>query len=214
MIFLERRQLVLADLKVTEFLQETASNSPVPGGGSVAALSAALAAGLAEMVAGLTVGRKGFETVEPEMKSILEKAGVLRTKLIHDIQRDSDAYNQVMAAYKLPKTTEEEKAQRSRSIQEGLKQAALVPLEVAQNALEILGFAQTAVTRGNPNAVTDGAVGAMLARTAGLGALYNVKINLSSIKDEEFVEKTASEVNRLEAQIIDKEKQILAGVRL
>lgn len=205
---------MLADLKVTEFLQETASNSPVPGGGSVAALSAALAAGLAEMVAGLTVGRKGFETVEPEMKSILEKAGVLRTKLIHDIQRDSDAYNQVMAAYKLPKTTEEEKAQRSRSIREGLKQAALVPLEVAQNALEILSFAQTAVTRGNPNAVTDGAVGAMLARTAGLGALYNVKINLSSIKDEEFVEKTASEVNRLEAQIIDKEKQILAGVRL
>lgn len=205
---------MLGDLKVTEFLAETASNSPVPGGGSVAALSAALAAGLAEMVAGLTVGRKGFKTVEPEMKSILEKAGVLRTKLIHDIQRDSGAYNQVMAAYRLPKTTEDEKAQRSQAIQAGLKQAALVPLEVAQNALEILGFAETAVARGNPNAVTDGAVGAMLARTAGLGALYNVKINLSSIRDKEFVEKTTSEVNRLEVQIIDKEKQILAGVKL
>jgi len=205
---------VLADLKVKQFLEETASNSPVPGGGSVAALSGALAAGLAEMVAGLTVGRKGFEAVEPKMKSIREKARAFRTKLVEDIQSDSDAYNQVMAAYKLPKQTEAEKMERSEAIQAGLRQAAQVPLEVARHSLQILGLAETVITQGNPNAVTDGAVGAMLARTAGLAALYNVKINLSSIKDKEFVEETAQEVNHLEAEILHRERQILAGIKL
>jgi len=205
---------VLADLSVTEFLRETAASTPVPGGGSVAALSGALAAALAEMVAGLTVGRKGFEAAEPEMKSILQNAKALRIKLTADIQRDSEAYNRVLAAYSLPKTGEKEKTRRSRTIQAELKQAALVPLEVAQDALEILALAETAITRGNPNAITDGAVAAMLARTAGLAALYNVKINLSSIKDKDFVAETTSVVNRFEARIIDKEKQVLAGVNL
>jgi len=205
---------VLADLKVKQFLEETASNSPVPGGGSVAALSGALAAGLAEMVAGLTVGRKGFEDVEPKMKSIREKARAFRTELVEDIQSDSDAYNQVMAAYKLPKQTEAEKMERSQAIQAGLRQAAQVPLQVARHSLQILGLAETVITQGNPNAVTDGAVGAMLARTAGLAALYNVKINLSSIKDKEFVEETAQEVNHLEAEILHRERQILAGIKL
>jgi len=205
---------VLADLTVTQFLEKTASSSPVPGGGSVAALSAALAAGLTEMVAGLTVGRKGFETVEPEMTSVLQRAEALRARLVDDIQRDSDAYDQVLAAYRLPKNTRDEKAQRSRTIQAELVQAALVPLEVARIALEILGLAEAVVTRGNPNAVTDGAVAAMLARTAGLAALYNVKINLGSIKDREFVQDATREVNRLESQIIEKEKQTLAVVKL
>jgi len=205
---------VLADLTVTQFLEKTASSSPVPGGGSVAALSAALAAGLTEMVAGLTVGRKGFETVEPEMTSVLQRAEALRARLVDDIQRDSDAYDQVLAAYRLPKNTRDEKAQRSRTIQAELVQAALVPLEVARIALEILGLAEAVVTRGNPNAVTDGAVAAMLARTAGLAALYNVKINLSSIKDREFVQDATREVNRLESQIIEEEKQTLAAVKL
>ncbi|MGA7875732.1 MAG: cyclodeaminase/cyclohydrolase family protein [Desulfoferrobacter sp.] len=205
---------MLADLKVKQFLEETASNSPVPGGGSVAALSGALAASLAEMVAGLTVGRKGFESVEPKMKSIREKAQAFRAKLVEDIQSDSDAYNQVIAAYKLPKATEQEKIERSKAIQAGLRQAAQVPLEVARHSLQILGLAETVVTQGNPNALTDGAVGAMLARTAGLAALYNVKINLSSIKDKEFVEETAQEVNHLEAEILHRERQILAGIKL
>jgi len=205
---------VLADLTVTQFLEKTASSSPVPGGGSVAALSAALAAGLTEMVAGLTVGRKGFETVEPEMTSVLQRAEALRARLVDDIQRDSDAYDQVLAAYRLPKNTRDEKAQRSRTIQAELVQAALVPLEVARIALEILGLAEAVVIRGNPNAVTDGAVAAMLARTAGLAALYNVKINLGSIKDREFVQDATREVNRLESQIIEKEKHTLAVVKL
>lgn len=205
---------MLADLKITEFLDETASDSPVPGGGSVAALSGALAASLAGMVAGLTVGRKGFEGVEQKMKSIREKAEALRSKLVEDIQSDSDAYNQVMAAYKLPKQTEAEKIERSKAIQAGLKRAAQVPLQVAKDSLQILGLAETVVTEGNPNAVTDGAVSAMLARTAGLAALYNVRINLSSIKDKEFVEETSKEVKRLEEDILQREKQILAGIEL
>jgi len=205
---------LLADLKVTEFIAKTASNSPVPGGGCVAALSASLAAALTEMVAGLTAGRKGFEAVEADMHSILERAGALRSELIQDIQRDSDAYNQVMAAYKLPKTTDEEKARRGQAIQDGLKQAARVPLEVARKSLEILQLAETVVAHGNPNAVTDGAVGSMLAKTAGLAALYNVKINLRSITGKTFVEEASKEAGHLEARIVDQERRILAAVKL
>ncbi len=205
---------MLADLSIKAFLTETASKSPVPGGGSVAALSAALAASLAEMVANLSVGRKGFENSQAEMEALQERAQALRVQLAEYIQWDADAYHQVMAAHGLPGGSPEEKQRRSKAIQAGLKQAARVPLEVAVHSLEILELAQTAVTQGNPNAVTDAAVGTMLARTAGLAALYNVKINLSSIRDKEFVENTAEEIQRLETEIVAREKRILAAIKL
>jgi formiminotetrahydrofolate cyclodeaminase len=205
---------MLANLTIKEYLEKTASNTAVPGGGSGAALSAAVAASLVEMVAKLTIGKKGFEEVEAQMKKIIKRASESRQKLTEQIDRDSDAYNQVMTAFKLPRETEADKKLRSETIQNGLKQAALVPLGVAQVALTIIELARTVVAKGNKNAVTDGAVGVMMARTAAMGALFNVKINLSAIKDSDFVSEVSAQVRQLEEEIMVKEKEILTRVKI
>ena len=204
----------LADLSIKEFLAKTASGSPVPGGGSIAALSAATAASLAEMVANLTIGKKGFEATEEQMKDIAKDAAEYRNKLIKDIDRDSDAYNDVLAAFRLPKGTEHEQNIRKQAIQDALKNASMVPLDVAKNAFKIIDLADWVVKHGNKNAVTDGAVAVMMARTAVLSALYNVKINLASIKDMDFVEKIRKDVTSLESEIENKEREILSGVSI
>ena len=200
---------LLKDLTVAEFLEKTASGMPVPGGGSVAALGAALAASLTEMVANLTIDKKGYEASEAEMKRLAEDARNCRDRLVKDIDRDSDAYNEVMAAFKLPKNTDDEKKKRQEAIQNALKTAASVPLRVAGNAFRILKRAGKAVEGGNKNAVTDALVGAMMAKTAALSALYNVKINLTSIEDKDFVHKLSKEVKDLEIETIRIEKEIL-----
>jgi len=205
---------MLADMNVKEFLEKTASNSPVPGGGSVAALSAGLAAALTEMVANLTIGKKGYEEAEEDMKEVAKKGMSLRLQFVKDIDKDSDAFNEVMAAFKLSKETDEEKEARKNAIQEGSKSATLVPLQVAEDAFSMMEIIEKVVEKGNKNAVTDGAVAAMMARTAVLSALYNVKINLGSIKDTTFVEDVSKKVNELESQINEIEKKILSKVVL
>jgi formiminotetrahydrofolate cyclodeaminase len=210
----EHKTPSFGEMTVSEFIEKIASNEPVPGGGSVAAFAGAVAAGLGEMVANLTVGKKGYETVEGEMKQLVEKAQPLRRKLTQDIDNDSDAYNRVFSAFKLPKTTEEEKQKRQDAIQAGLKHAASVPMGVAEDALKLLELARTAVETGNRNAVSDAAVGVMMARTAVLSALYNVKINLDAIKDEAFVEVMAKKVRHLEADAVRLEAEMLALVDL
>ena len=200
---------LLKDLTVAEFLEKTASGTPVPGGGSVAALGAALAASLTEMVANLTINKKGYEASETEMERLAEEARHCRDRLVKDIDRDSDAYNDVMVAFKLPKNTDDEKKKRQEAIQNALKTAASVPLRVAGNAFRILERAGKAVEGGNRNAVTDALVGAMMAKTAALSALYNVKINLTSIEDKDFVHKLSKEVKDLEIETIRIEKEIL-----
>lgn len=204
---------MLIDMNVKEFLEKTASNSPVPGGGSVAALSAGVAAALAEMVANLTVGKKGYEDAQEEMKEIVIKGANYRNEFVKDIDKDSDAFNEVMAAFKLPKETDEEKEARKNAIQAGSKNATLVPLLVAKNAFEMMEIIEKVVKKGNKNAVTDGAVAAMMARTAVLSALYNVKINLGSIKDESFVEEVTKQMEELEAKVGEVESRILSKVK-
>jgi formiminotetrahydrofolate cyclodeaminase len=203
-----------ADLSLKEYLKETASSTPVPGGGSVAALSASLAAALVEMVAGLTVGRTGFETVHAEMEEICRETAALRIRCIEDIDRDPQAYQKVLDAYRLPKESIEDKEFRTRSIQEAMKGAATVPLSLAENACRILSIADRIVKKGNKNAVTDGAVAAMMARAAGLAALYNVRINLTAIKDEDFVNKINRKVNSLEKTFINQENEILSQLEI
>ncbi|MBW1822649.1 MAG: cyclodeaminase/cyclohydrolase family protein [Deltaproteobacteria bacterium] len=200
----------LVDLSIEEFLAKTASGSPVPGGGSIAALSAAIAAGLSEMVANLTIGKKGFEAKEKQMKVIAKAAVDYRNKLIKDIDRDSDAYNDVLKAFKLPKGNKQEENNRKQAIQDAFKNAALVPLDVAKNAFKIIDLAEGVVKHGNKNAVTDGAVAVMMARTSVLSALYNVKINLSSIKDKDFAKRIRKDVTSLESEIEKKERKILS----
>ncbi|TCO75276.1 cyclodeaminase/cyclohydrolase family protein [Marinisporobacter balticus] len=205
---------MLAEMNVKDFLGKTASNDPVPGGGSIAALSASIAAALTEMVANLTIGKKKYVEVEEEMKEIAKVAATCRSKFVEDIDKDSDAFNEVMAAFKLPKETDEEKEKRKEAIQEGTKKASLVPLEVAKDAFKIMEMIEKVVVKGNQNAVTDGAVAAMMARTAVLSALYNVKINLGSIKDEAFVAKVTKEVTAIESKVEKVEKDILSKVVL
>jgi len=205
---------LLADHKITEYLDKAAAGTAVPGGGSVAALNAALAAGLTEMVANLTIGKKGYEAVEDEMKTIAEEASQLRTKLTAAIDQDADAYTEVMAAYKLPKATDQETAVRKQKIQDAIKHAALVPLAVARDALAVIELAGQAIRKGNKNAASDGAVAAMNARTGALAAIYNVKINLGSINDDSFADKLAQEVRELESQVAKSENEALSYVEV
>ncbi|MCH4888689.1 cyclodeaminase/cyclohydrolase family protein [Acidaminobacter sp. JC074] len=205
---------MLINKNITDFVATTASNEPVPGGGSIAALSGALAAALAEMVANLTIGKKKYVEVESEMKGIVEALEVKRQELIELIDKDANSFDDVMKAFKLPKETDEEKAARTNAIQEGTKYAASVPLQTAKVAFSIMEYSKIVVEKGNTNAVTDGAVSAMMARTAVLSALMNVKINLGSIKDEKFVEDMTAEVNELEAAAIKTEGEILSLVKL
>ena len=205
---------MLTNQKITAFIEKTASGTPVPGGGSVSALSAALGAGLAEMVANLTIAKKGYEAVEHEMKEIAETLQTLREKLVAEVDKDSNAYRDVLATFKLPKDTEQEKEQRAEAIQGAMKNAARVPLGVAYDALQVMDLAEKAIRNGNRNAVSDGAVGTMMARTAVLGALYNVKINLASVKDKAFVEDMMREVNKLESRVHERETEILSYVTI
>lgn len=202
--------MILTDLTVKGFLAETAGQEPVPGGGSISALNGSIAAALVEMVANLTIGKKKYVEVEAEMQTIATEAAAIQKELVLDIDRDSDAYNKVFAAFKLPKETEEEKAVRSAQIQEMTKYAASVPMEVARRVHSLLPLIEAVVAKGNQNAITDGCVAMMCARTAIIGALLNVRINLTSIKDEDFVKTHTEEANAIEADAIRREAEILA----
>lgn len=205
---------MLRDLSVKDFIYETASDSPAPGGGSVAALSAASAAALIEMVANLTIGKKGYEAVSSEMEEIKKTAASYKEKFVNYIDEDSNSFNEIMAAFRMPKDTDEQKAARSAKIQSGYKAAATVPFNVGKDAYELLALAEKVIDKGNKNAVTDGAVAAMQARTAVHGAFYNVKINIGSIKDEAFVKNMAENMKTIEEKLDSQEQSILSKVEL
>ncbi len=196
---------MLTENTIKEFLAETAGEAPVPGGGSISALNGAIASALAEMVANLTIGKKKYAEVENEMKAIASEAGAIQKELVADVDRDSEAYNRVFAAFKLPKETEEEKAHRSAEIQRNTKFAAEVPMEVARRTSKLLPLIETVITKGNQNAITDGCVAMMCAKVAIVGALFNVRINLTSIKDADFVAEMTKEADELEKIVIEKE---------
>lgn len=200
----------MKNMTIEQFAMQTASNEPVPGGGSISALAGALAAALTEMVAGLTIGKKKYAEAEEEMKAAVEPMHSICQQLLVDIERDSQSFDLYMQALGLPKETEEEKAARTEAMQNGLKAAVAVPLSVAKASYEVLPYAELMVAKGNKTAVTDALVATMMARTAVLGALFNVKINLLSIKDQEFVQATSKEVGALEKKAIEHEQKILA----
>lgn len=203
----------LQDLTVKEFIDKVTGNDPVPGGGSVSALNGSLAASLAAMVANLTVGRKKYAEVNDEMEELSARLTGLSAQLLNDVDRDAEAYDRVFAAFKLPKETDEEKAVRTEAIQRETKYAAQVPMEVARTAYAMLPLIDTVARKGNSNAVTDACVAMMCARTAVLGALLNVRINLTSITDEAFVKEMSAEAERLERETLAAEQQVLEYVK-
>lgn len=177
----------LTGMTVKGFVQELASDSPAPGGGSVAALTAATSAGLLSMVLSLTLGRKKFADVEAELYPFKEKTRTLHARLLELVDLDTDAFNQVMAAFKMPKATQEQKADRRGRIQEAYRHAVRVPMEVVEKCIEILSMCPVLVEKGNPNALSDAGVAASMAYAGLEGAAMNVRINLGSIEDEAFV---------------------------
>ena len=175
---------MLIDLTVTDFLDELASDSPAPGGGSVAALNGALGAGLIAMVARLTIGKKGYDAVQSLMEETRDGADRLKQRLTELVDEDTQAFNAVMAAFKLPKETDEDKAARSAAIQAGYQQAIHTPMETAESCLAVLELAAAIAGKGNANAASDLGVAAQVAYAGVEGAVMNVKINLPAIKDE------------------------------
>lgn len=203
----------LKSLSVKEFIDKVTGNDPVPGGGSVSALNGSLAASLAAMVANLTVGRKKYAEVNDKMEELSRLATKASEKLLADVDRDAEAYDRVFAAFKLPKETDEEKAVRKEAIQRETKRAAEVPMEVAHTAFSVLPLIEAVATMGNSNAITDATVAMMCARTAVIGALLNVRINLTSITDEAFVKTMTEEADRLEAVAVEAEHKLLEYVK-
>ena len=203
----------LQDLTLKEFLEKTAAREAVPGGGSSSALSAAIASALGEMVASLTIGKKRYMDVEDRMRELAGEMSAYRGRFVNDIDRDADAYRKVMEAYRLPKESEEEINKRNDSIQQAMKSASLVPMEVAEQAFNMLGSIAEIVHKGNSNAITDALVAMMTCRTAVMGALLNVRINLSGIIEESFVGMLTEKCDRIEKETLQKEEELIRWVK-
>ncbi|MGB9747590.1 MAG: glutamate formimidoyltransferase [Bacteroidales bacterium] len=209
----EKGVSLLSDLTVRGFLEETASESPAPGGGSVSALMAAAGASLGMMVANLSAHKPGWDERWEEFSQWAEKAKTIQQELIRLIDEDTRAFNALMEAYRLPKSTEEETSRRTSAIQEAVLHAMEVPLQVMKFALQALPVVKAMAETGNPNSVSDAAVGA-LALAAGIrGARLNVEINASSLKDKEKAAQFLREADEIEQQAAGYEKAILDFVR-
>lgn len=191
-------------LPLEALLEATATKEPVPGGGGIAAMTAASAAALVEMVANLTIGKKGYEDVEPIMLEIRERAGQLRKRYLRGIDDDASAFAQVIHAVRLPKDT----SHRTELVQQAFKDAATIPFMLGKDIFTILQLAEQTVRYGNAWVITDGAIAAMNARAAMRSAFYSVRINLKSITDSEFTKTMMTSILEIEAKAALVETQV------
>lgn len=198
---------------IADFLGNLGSASPTPGGGTAAALTGALASSLCSMVASLTLGRERFKDAWPEMETALKKSQALTETLVDLMDRDAAAFDLVMQAMKMPKTTDAEKTHREVKVQEALKEACRVPLETVERVAEVGRIMETVLLKGNPNAITDAGSAGRLAWSSAHAAAYNVEINLKGIKDSAFVEecrkKLSFELAQVEASAILAEAELM-----
>lgn len=192
---------LIIKLSCEELINEVSSSSPAPGGGSVSALAGALAAALVGMVARLTSGKDQPEA--EDMKPLLEKALALQRELQEYVDRDTEAFNQVTAAFRMPRESKDEKRIRSEAVQAAMKDASLLPLHVAQLCLDTIKITGIMISKGNPNALSDAGVALLMAYSGVRGAGFNVQINLHSIHNKEFVKEISSRLEHIvgEAQI-------------
>ena len=197
------REVTSGGESVSGFLASVASSNPVPGGGSVAAHAGALAAALAQMVAGLTIGKKKYAAVDAEMKEAALKAVALANTLASLVKRDAEAYSHVSEAYKLPKEPADAATRRSEAVTSALLKAAEIPLETARASVEVAEIAALVAEKGNTNAMTDAGVAALLAEAACKGADYNVRVNVSALDDPAKGAQLASESTRLVKKAVD-----------
>jgi formiminotetrahydrofolate cyclodeaminase len=174
----------IADTTVEEFLRTTASSDPTPGGGAAAATAGATGAALIAMVGRLTLGKSDFEDLDERMRAMIERADEARAEFLEMGDRDAEAFELVMASYRMPKASEVEQASRADAVQRALEQAAAVPLEIGRRAVDLMELAEDATAMGNPNAASDGMSAAAMLFAAVLCARANVEINASSLHDE------------------------------
>ena len=187
----------IKDKSIQQFLDDLASKSSTPGGGSAAAVMGAQSAALTSMVCNLTVGKPKYAEVEAEMAALLEKSEALREKFTGMIKADVEVFDRVMASYGLPKDTEQEKETRSAEIQKALKEATEVPLECARACSEVIEISRTAAEKGNTNVISDAGVAVMAGYAALKSAALNVYINVGVIKDKEFADSRRAELETI-----------------
>lgn len=185
------------DRPVQLFLDELASKASTPGGGSAAAVMGAMGAALVSMVANFTIGKKGYEEHDAAMRAALSQAEALRTRLTDMIRADVEAFNQVMAAYGLPKETEADQSTRSEAIQSALKAATEVPLECARACVEAIELSRMVAEQGNRNVISDAGVAVLAAYSALRSAALNVYVNANAIKDPGFVQARLGELEQM-----------------
>ena len=205
----EERTERLVDMTCSAFADETASESPAPGGGSISAYMGALGAALAAMVANLSSHKPGWDDRWEEFSDWAVKAQEMKQDLLALVDEDTDSFNRVMAAFGLPKGTDEEKAARSAAIQDATRYATEVPLRTMERAFHSFEVIRAMVEHGNPNSVTDAGVGALCARSAVLGAGLNVRINAAALKDRQFADELLSKATAFERRAVELESEIL-----
>jgi formiminotetrahydrofolate cyclodeaminase len=181
------------------FLDQLASKSPTPGGGSSAAIMGAMGAALLSMVCNLTIGKKNYEPVSEEMAEALQRSEALRIELLDMVAADVEAFDQVMAAYRLPKDSDADKALRSDRIQDALKMATAVPLRCARACASLIELSEAVARHGNKNVISDAGVAVVSAHAALRGAALNVHVNVGAIRDGDF---TAASIAELEAIMV------------
>ncbi len=201
----------LVGMSLRAFADELSMDSPAPGGGSVAALCGALSAALSAMVANLTVGKREYEPVRGELVATAVRAQALKDALLDAVDRDTRAFNKVMEAFRLPKTTPEQAEEKERAVEEANKEATLVPLGVLESAVEAAALARVAAAKGNRNSVSDAGVAGLAAQAAGEGAYYNVLINLAGIKDARFSARSRRDADR-HRRALDREAKAVKAV--
>lgn len=208
----DKKQNKLVDLTVKGFADETARESPAPGGGSVSAYMGALGASLGTMVANLSSHKPGWDDRWDEFTKWAERGMEIQEELLHLVDEDTEAFNRIMAAFGMPKKTDEEKALRSEAIQQATLFATEVPLETMKASSRVFELCRQMVAEGNPNSVSDAGVGALAARAAVLGAGMNVKINAASLKDRTKADALIAEADKLIEKANAEEKEITAAV--
>jgi formiminotetrahydrofolate cyclodeaminase len=196
-IQIKEEKMALTDKPVTTFLDELASDAPAPGGGSVAALSGALGAALVSMVCNLTVGKKKYADVQDDIEALLAQSEALRQQLTDLLEEDVKAYTAYSVAAKMPRDTEEEKAERTKAMQAALKVATDVPLRIAEAAVKVMELCMPSAEKGNKWAVSDAGVAVLMAEAALRSAALNVLINLGTIKDQDFVAEKRAHLDNL-----------------
>ncbi|MBQ3083189.1 MAG: glutamate formimidoyltransferase [Alistipes sp.] len=199
----------LVDLTVQGFAEETASESPAPGGGSISAYLGALGAALGTMVANLSAHKAGWDERWKEFSDYAEEGQHLMQELLHLVDEDTAAFNRIMAVFAMPKTTEEEKAARREALEEATRYATEVPLRTMQCALRVFPLVRAMAEEGNPNSVSDAGVGALAARSAVLGARLNVRINAAGLKDRTTADRLTAEADRIAEEACRIEQEIL-----